>query len=340
MSKINEDEVKKFQDLKIANIKKYFDKYDLDIEYIWLCANSRRKINMAVNANNQLGTFQERTKKIIPTLNVIFANDAINDLLVILQKFLNKFPRGKISQVNITSFDNVLDVIFTVKDALNHDDELMLIEFGKANSINISLKIKNEIYLLFSYKNNYILVNDQKIEMPSDAFIQPSVEGLKIIIDFLQQNISKYSYEPTNLDLYAGCGLYSFALAKQIKQSSCFEGSENMIKSIKNNAKNLGLSSKILAFERDLYNDPLSCKELNKFDNIVINPPRNGAEPQIMNIAKADVKAVQYISCNPQTLARDTKILIDSKYKLTNIISLDQFYLTSHQEVLTNFIKI
>ncbi|MFM8186476.1 MAG: hypothetical protein ACKN9I_06075, partial [Alphaproteobacteria bacterium] len=86
MLKINE-EVKKFQDLKTANIKKYFDKYGVDVEYIWLNANSRRKINMAVNADNQLGVFQEKTKKIIPTLNINFAQTEINNLLVILQKF-------------------------------------------------------------------------------------------------------------------------------------------------------------------------------------------------------------------------------------------------------------
>lgn len=340
MVKINEDEVKRFQDLKINNIKKYFDKYGVDIEYIWLQGNIRRKINMAVNSDNQLGTFQEKTHKIIPTQNVIFANQEVNDLLVVMQKFLNKFPRGKISQINITSFDNVLDVIITVKNSLERDEELKLVEFAKENKVNISLKINNEIYILFLHKTNYIQINDLKIQMPSDAFIQPSVEGLKIIIDFLQKNISKYSYEPANLDLYAGCGLYSFALSSQIKYSKCFEGDENMIKHLKNNAKNLGFSNKISAFVRDLYNDPLTLKELDKVDNIIINPPRNGAQPQIINIAKANVKSLQYISCNPQTLARDAKILIDSKYKLTNIISLDQFYLTNHQEVLTNFIKI
>lgn len=340
MSKINEEEVKKFQDLKIANIKKYFDKYGVDIEYIWLKANSRRKINMAVNADNQLGVFQEKTKKIIPTLNIIFAQTEINNLLVILQKFLNKFPRGKISNINITNFDNILDLIISVSKKLDREDELKIIDFAKENKVNVSTKINGEIYLLFLQQPNFIEINDLKIEMPSDAFIQPSKEGLNIILDFLQKQISAIQSAKKILDLYSGCALYSFALTSQIKHSSCFEGSENMIKAIKNNAKNLGLSTKISAFTRDLYNDPLTCKELNNFDNIIINPPRNGAEPQIINIAKSAVKSVQYISCNPQSLARDAKILIDSKYKLTNITSLDQFYLTNHQEVLTNFIKI
>ncbi len=341
MSRINsDDEVKKFQDLKIANIKKYFDKYDVDIEYIWLKGNIRRKINMAVNSDNQLGTIQEKTHKIIPTQNIIFANQEINNLLVVMQKFLNKFPRGKISQINITNFDNILDLIISVSQKLNSEDEIKIVNFAKENNVNVSLKINGAIFLLFLQQPNFIEINSLKIEMPSEAFIQPSKEGLNIILDFLQKQISAIQPVKKNLDLYSGCALYSFALASQIKHSSCFEGNENMVKAIKTNAKNLGLNAKISAFTRDLYSDPLNYKELNNYDNIIINPPRNGAEPQILNIAKSSVKSLQYISCNPQSLARDTKILIDSNYKLTNIISLDQFYLTNHQEVLTNFVKI
>jgi 23S rRNA (uracil1939-C5)-methyltransferase len=112
-----------------------------------------------------------------------------------------------------------------------------------------------------------------------------------------------------------------------------------MVNTIKNNAKNLQLSQKIQAQCRDLYGDPLTCKELAEFDNIIINPPRNGAEPQIKNIAKSKIKSLQYISCNPQTFARDAKNLIDLDYNIVNIVALDQFYSTNHLEVLASFIK-
>jgi tRNA/tmRNA/rRNA uracil-C5-methylase (TrmA/RlmC/RlmD family) len=98
----------------------------------------------------------------------------------------------------------------------------------------------------------------------------------------------------------------------------------------------LSSSPDIIAALNALYGDPLTAKELDEFDNVIINPPRNGAEPQIKNIAKSKIKSLQYISCNPQTFARDAKNLIDLNYKIIKIFALDQFYSTlpSHLDIL------
>ena len=48
---------------------------------------------------------------------------------------------------------------------------------------------------------------------------------------------------------------------------------------------------------------------------------------------------IVYVSCNPSTLARDTKILLNNKYELTNVVGLDLFPMTHHVECVTSFTK-
>ena len=50
-------------------------------------------------------------------------------------------------------------------------------------------------------------------------------------------------------------------------------------------------------------------------------------------------KSIIYVSCNPSTLARDTKILLDSKYELNHIVGLDLFPMTHHIECIASFTK-
>ena len=67
---------------------------------------------------------------------------------------------------------------------------------------------------------------------------------------------------------------------------------------------------------------------------LVFDPPRAGAEDQSKQIARSDVPLVAAISCNPATLARDLRILIDGGYTLTSVTPIDQFLWSPHVEAV------
>jgi 23S rRNA (uracil1939-C5)-methyltransferase len=56
-------------------------------------------------------------------------------------------------------------------------------------------------------------------------------------------------------------------------------------------------------------------------------------------LAKSSVKRIAAVSCNPQTLARDLKILIDGGYSVVSITPIDQFLWTPHVEVVVLLVK-
>ena len=99
-------------------------------------------------------------------------------------------------------------------------------------------------------------------------------------------------------------------------------------------ARGLTGRHRITAERRDLSRRPLIEKELDKFDAVVFDPPRTGAAEQSQWLARSKVATVVAVSCNPATLARDLKTLVDGGYRLDSVTPVDQFLWSSHVEVV------
>ena len=88
---------------------------------------------------------------------------------------------------------------------------------------------------------------------------------------------------------------------------------------------------------RDLFRRPLLPAELARFDGIVIDPPRAGAEAQVAQIVTAQIPRVAMVSCNPVTFARDAALLIQGGYRLNWVQPVDQFRWSPHVELAASF---
>ena len=69
-------------------------------------------------------------------------------------------------------------------------------------------------------------------------------------------------------------------------------------------------------------------------DLVVMDPPRLGAKPAIPMLLKLAAKRIVYVSCDPQTLARDLRSLVDGGYELESVEALDMFPQTYHVEAI------
>ena len=90
---------------------------------------------------------------------------------------------------------------------------------------------------------------------------------------------------------------------------------------------------------RDLARQPVRAEELNRYDMVLFDPPRNGAKEQSAHIAASAVSRVVAVSCNPTTFARDARILRDGGYRLVTATPVDQFPWTAHLELVAVFDK-
>ena len=91
--------------------------------------------------------------------------------------------------------------------------------------------------------------------------------------------------------------------------------------------------------ERDLFKDPLPATELRRFDALVFDPPRQGAQAQARALAASALPLVVAVSCNVGTFARDAAELVRGGYKLVEVTPVDQFRYSSHVEIVARFEK-
>ena len=88
---------------------------------------------------------------------------------------------------------------------------------------------------------------------------------------------------------------------------------------------------------RDLFRRPVTPFDLKGCDAIVFDPPRAGAVEQTGQIASTKAQVVVGVSCNPQTFARDARVLIDAGFRLERVTPVDQFLWSAHVELVGVF---
>ncbi len=141
-------------------------------------------------------------------------------------------------------------------------------------------------------------------------------------------------------DLYAGAGLFSLQLAKFFTHVYAVEGSKISVKhGIKNaevnHAGNVHYEAKSVETWLKIF-----APKLPRPDFVLLDPPRAGAgEPVINRLAALKAKQINYVSCDPTTLARDLKLLTKANYNIDSVTAFDMFPQTYHVEMLVKLVK-
>lgn len=163
---------------------------------------------------------------------------------------------------------------------------------------------------------------------PPATFLQATAEGEAALVAAAREAIKGAS---TVADLFAGLGTFALALPGKIYAA---EAARDAILSLKAAAGRAGRP--VFTEHRDLFRRPLTTAEADRFDAIVLDPPRAGAREQVAQLATAQ-PPICYISCNPSTFARDAKVLCEGGYRLDWVQPVGQFRWSTHVELATRF---
>ncbi|MDH6230190.1 23S rRNA (uracil1939-C5)-methyltransferase [Mesorhizobium soli] len=165
---------------------------------------------------------------------------------------------------------------------------------------------------------------------PSGGFLQAVASAEGAMADLVCEHLKKAKKVA---DLFAGAGAFALRLAAK-SEVHAVEGEAAALAALDRGFR-FGTGLKRVVIEkRDLFRRPLTFKELAAYDGLVFDPPRAGAEDQCKQIAKSDVPFVAAVSCNPATLARDLRILVDGGYALKSVTPVDQFLWSPHVEAV------
>ncbi|MDU2640195.1 MAG: methyltransferase domain-containing protein, partial [Finegoldia magna] len=195
---------------------------------------------------------------------------------------------------------------------------------NKKEKINISGKD----YLIYNLLGKKFKISMNDFYQVNDYMTEKLYKTAK---DFLGENQKV-------LDLF--CGSATSSIAINDDHVVGIEINKNAIKDAKENAKENGLKDyKFIAKNANYIDDKFIKKE--KIDATVLDPPRAGLDKEIIKtIAKTKIKKIAYISCNPQTLARDIKRFQEKGYNLEKIKGCDMFSETMHVETVALLSKL
>ncbi len=165
---------------------------------------------------------------------------------------------------------------------------------------------------------------------PPGGFLQASAEAEAEMERIVREHLK---FAASVADLFSGCGTFALRLAAESSVLAA-EGNAEAIEALKASVRAAHGLKPVTAEVRDLFRNPYGARELARFDGLVLDPPRAGASAQVAEIAKSNVPKVAYVSCDPATLARDLRALVDGGYRIVRIHPIDQFLWSAHVEAV------
>ncbi|MBE6156502.1 MAG: class I SAM-dependent RNA methyltransferase [Firmicutes bacterium] len=275
--------------------------------------NYRDKVTLKV-VEGKIGFFQSDTHSLVEINYCYLCKKIINKLIMDLPK-LNINDGEIVIRCNYN--DDIL-LSITTNDELENIDKLI-------NDYKIVGIVKNDETI---YGENYFIdkINNYLFKVSYNSFFQIN----PFICSKLFELIEIYTKESNKvLDLY--CGVGTLSIVSSINASSVVgvEIVENAIIDANLNKNFNGRNNVefICADTKDILN-----KITNKFDTIILDPPRSGVVRNVLDkIIEVNPNKIIYVSCDPNTLARDLKLL-ENNYEINNFKLLDMFPETEHVE--------
>jgi 23S rRNA (uracil1939-C5)-methyltransferase len=170
------------------------------------------------------------------------------------------------------------------------------------------------------------------VELPPDGFRQATRHGETALAGLVGEAAGGAA---KLADLFAGIGTFSLPLAGRA-EILAVEGDRRAVAALAAAIRAAGLAG-IAAERRDLDVNPLAGPELDRFDAVILDPPRAGARAQSAELARSRVPVVVSVSCDPATFARDAAILVAGGYRIERVVPIDQFLWSAHLELVAVF---
>jgi 23S rRNA (uracil1939-C5)-methyltransferase len=189
----------------------------------------------------------------------------------------------------------------------------------------------------------------ERMEIDGPGYVETQVAGSKyrvghfsffqvnrFLIDELAGEVAETETEsPMALDLFAGVGLFSVALAKRFSRVVAVESNPAAVRDLETNASGRAAPGGRGIEVRATDVEPFLGKFKEQPDLVVLDPPRAGLTPGIIkSLVRLSPPRITYVSCDPPTLARDLASFVAANYEISKLHLFDLFPQTFHMEAV------
>ncbi|WP_375458811.1 class I SAM-dependent RNA methyltransferase [uncultured Enterovirga sp.] len=178
-----------------------------------------------------------------------------------------------------------------------------------------------------------IRVGDALVLPPPGAFLQATSAGEEALATAVAEALAPCRRVA---DLFAGMGPFALRLARR-SEVHAVDGDGAMLAALDRAFRATPGLRRVTVETRDLFRRPLLPLDLERFDGLVLDPPRSGAEAQVAQLILSSLERVVMVSCDPGTFARDAASLVAGGFAIERVLPVDQFKWTAHVEIVGVF---
>ena len=341
--------------LKLDLVKRMFEKSGLLVEKWLLPLTSevwgyRRKARLGVRyvtkKDKALVGFRERKSAFLADMDSCeVLHPSIGKNLHLLAECVEKLSiKYKVAQFEVAISESDTVLILRNLEELTVEDKNILRTY--ADMLNIKWQLQSggpdtiedldePAKLTYNHKKHNITM-----DFLATDFTQVNFDINQKMVNMALELLDLQTTD-TVLDLFCGLGNFTLPIAKYCKSAVGIEGDSGLIERAKQNA----IANKIENaefFKADLFEDisGMAWVRGKTYNKALIDPARSGALEVIKLLPKLGVEKLVYISCNPATLVRDSKLLTELDYKIKEATVMDMFSQTAHVESIVYFEKI
>jgi 23S rRNA (uracil1939-C5)-methyltransferase len=229
--------------------------------------------------------------------------------------------------IQITASEAGLDVDLRGHGPLKDRDRLALTTLAAELDL-ARLSLHGET--LVERRQPFVTMGRASVVPPPGSFLQATRLGEEVLAGLVTEACGRMK---RIADLFSGTGPFALRLAERAEVHAV-ESDRGAVAALDKAARGTPGLRRVTSEARDLFRRPLLGPELGRFDAVVMDPPRAGAEAQARQLASTKVPLVVSVSCDAGTFARDAGILIGAGYRLETVVPVDQFKYSPHVELV------
>ncbi len=321
---------------------------DVEVESIepsQLALGYRNKIQMPLSRDGVIGMYKKRTHEIVDIETCDLHEERGDRLFGKLRKIIGKTSGVRHILIRSSKKEQKSLVLLVGNQKINSGLIKICHELGQLE------EVATVVYGINNGQGNYVLPREVAT-IVGPGYLVEEILGIDVRLSatsFFQVNHfqAEKMYEAALewgeiangmhvVDAYSGVGVLSCLLAKRGAKVTAIEVVNQAVLDSRQNAHENGLK-----IEAKLGKVETIIQSIDFAEVVYLNPPRKGCEEIVLEtVAKMNPSRVIYTSCDPATLARDAKILVDYGYRVSKIKAFDLFPQTMHVETICLFVKI
>ena len=281
----------------------------------------------------QLGFSASGSHRVIDLVECPVMHPTLAALLPPLRAFAAQFLGHRSQwQIKLALIDQGVDMLLDGYQPQGLAAHEGLTEFAQTNALaRLAIDTGYGAETLWEPEPATVTLAGTPVAYPHFSFLQATTDGEATLLAAVHEAVGDAK---ALADLFAGLGTFALGLrnGRRVYAAEAERAAIFALKSASDRAV-----AGIAADHRDLFRRPLTPAELNRFEAVVLDPPRAGAKEQVAQLALSKVPVIAYVSCNPASFARDAARLVAAGYNLTDLWPVGQFRWSTHVELVARF---